>query len=85
MGKVSVVARAKGQVSRLDVDTAQCKLVVPQDKVGRIKSSIRELLQRQQATSRELACVAGMLNVSFARIVHGTFVSKKFVSDNGAW
>ena len=50
-----------GRFLGLIVDTAQCKLVVPQDKVDRIKSSIERLLQRQQATSRELACVAVML------------------------
>ena len=50
-----------GKFLGLIVDTTECKLVVPQDKVDRIKSSIKKLLQKQQATSRELACVAGML------------------------
>ena len=58
-----------GKFLGLEVDTVACQLSVPADKVQRIKDSIHSKQQQQQATSRQLAGIAGML-MSAAPALH---------------
>ena len=59
--KCELVLVQSGKFLGLIVDSALCKLMVPLDKVERIKACIRKLLANEQANGRELASVAGML------------------------
>lgn len=59
----------RGKFLGLVVDTVACQLLVPADKVSRIKDSIHTVQQQKQATSRQLAGIAGML-MSAAPALH---------------
>lgn len=52
---------------------------MPADKVSRIKDSIHTVQQQKQATSRQLAGIAGMLSSSY-----GTIVLEELVQCNAA-
>lgn len=67
--KCQLLPVQSGKFLGLVVDTVACQLVVPADKVERIKNSIHTVQQQQQATSRQLAAVAGML-MSAAPALH---------------
>lgn len=67
--KCQLLPVQSGKFLGLVVDTVACQLLVPADKLERITSSIHTVQQQQQATSRQLAGIAGML-MSAAPALH---------------
>ena len=67
--KCELLPVQRGKFLGLVVDTVACQLVVPADKVQRIKDTIHLIQQQKQATSRQLAGIAGML-MSAAPALH---------------
>lgn len=67
--KCELLPIQRGKFLGLVVDTVACQLLVPADKVARIKDSIQKVQQQKQATSRQLASIAGML-MSAAPALH---------------
>ena len=67
--KCQLVPVQQGKFLGLVVDTVACRLLVPADKIGRKKHSMQVVQQQHQATSRQLAGIAGML-MSAAPALH---------------
>lgn len=67
--KCQLLPVQQGKFLGLIVDSKACQLRVPEDKVKRIQQSIHVVQGQQQATSRQLAGIAGML-MSAAPALH---------------
>ena len=63
-----------GKFLGLVIDMVACQLSVPADKVQRVKESICTVQRQQQATSRQLAGIAGMLMLLFQRFIWHPYI-----------